>query len=317
MRLLWTAVGVMAMVGCNGSANPSETAVQVRAVPATTELESIPAPARSTEVLRLAEAAAEAERWRESSDLFSAVWDYEFPVDAFFDSLERSRAEAMAEAARDDELKQLVYLEALRERVRTLAGCPEPFPADLPGEYMVHHLIHLGEEVDPEEELNALDPWRVAIQLWRIRRGDSSMDAGRAADLAVARYLERPDLWTGATTDQLWLLAAETDLVNASTVWPEMIRPQWRHAPSGSGLLSVEVRQWGGGLLDPLPGMTGLLVDGQPVSPAWSGRPEPRELAPGTHVIRFLENHLHSHELPVEIAPGSCSALVLVAIAGV
>ncbi len=317
MRIAWTVAVAIVLVGCGDAAPPPEVAAEPGTASESTDLDSLPAPARSTEVLRRAEAAAEAGDWFGAAGLYSAVWEHEFPVDAFFGTLEQSRNEAMANAAGDDDVMQLIHMEALRERVRYLAACPEPFPADLPGEYMVHRLLTFGMEFDPEDELKAADPWRVAIQLWNVRRGYSDVAPNRAAELAVGRYLERPDLWTEAVTGQLWLLAAKADLVEQSGRWPEEIRPSWRSAPAGSGLLAVEVRQWGGGMLHDMPGSTGFFIDGEPATPGWSGRPEPRELAPGTHVVRFLAGQLHSQQIPVDVEPGSCSALVLMAIAGV
>jgi len=317
MRVTWYLAVMMAVVGCHESTNPPGAVAEPRATEAPAELANLPEPARSTEALHRAEAAAQAGRWREVADLYSTVWEHEAPVDAFLTSLETSRFDAMAEASRDDEVMQLIHMEAMRERVRTLAACPDPFPADLPGEYLVHRTLQLGEDVDPAAELAAADPWRVAIQLWAVRRGDSPLKPEKAAELAVARYLERPDLWTDAVTGQLWLLAAEAGLLEPAAEWPEMIRPSWRETPVARGLVVVEVRQWGGGMLHDVPGMVGLLIDGEPVLPGWSGRPEPREVAPGPHTIRFLEQFLHSHEVTIEVEAGRCQALLLVAIAGV
>jgi hypothetical protein len=317
MKVTWCLAVVISIVGCHESMNPPQAVAEPRATDAPTDVAALAEPARSTEMLHRAEAAAEAGRWREAADLFSTAWEYEAPVDAFLTSLETSRSEAMDEAAGDDEVNQLIYMVSMRERVRALAACPEPFPADLPGEYMVHYVLHMGEEVDPIEELSAADPWRVGLQLWSVRRGDSALEPEKAVELAVARYLERPDLWTDAVTGQLWLLAAEAGLVEATDAWPEMIRPKWREAPNDRGLVVVEVRQWGGGMIRTLPGMVGLLIDGEPVSPGWTGRPVPRELTPGPHTVRFLERFLHAREIPLEVEAGRCQALMMVAIAGV
>lgn len=326
MRVLCSMMlATASAVGCGGD-QPAQSGATAPLVPAAAtsveptaevDLDSLPAPARSTELLRRAEAAAAAGRWQEAARYYSATWEHEFPVDAFFTSLEKSRSKAMAEASRDDALNQRIYIEALRERTRRLAACPDPFPNDIPGEYMVHRLLTEEETGNPEQELSAADPWQVATQLWAVRRGDAELEPVRAAELAVARYRERPDLWTEAVTAQLWLLAAESDLIDVSAGWPEAIRPSWRRAPAGGGLLAVEVRQWGGGMLHTLPGSTGLYIDDEPASPGWSGRPEPRELTPGAHVIRFLDGHLHSQKVVVEVEPGRCAVLVLVAIAGV
>ncbi|MCP4897982.1 MAG: hypothetical protein GY906_13500, partial [bacterium] len=161
------------------------------------------------------------------------------------------------------------------------------------------------------------DPWRIAIQLHAVRYGDSDLSPQRAAEIAVDRYGERPDLWTEAVTHQLWLLAAEADLVEESSAWPEELRPSWRHPVSGRGLLAIEVRQWGGGMLQPMPGTIGLLIDGQPANPGWTGRPEPREFESGTHEFRFLNGQLHSSSVKIEIEPGTTKTVLLIAIAGV
>jgi len=320
MRILWSAMLVMMLVGCDekslqGAANGAQPPAGETEEPVS--LDSLPAPARSTELLRRAEEAGAAEAWTEAARLYSRVWEHEFPVDAFFDTVEISRIQVMETAASDQAVSELVYMYAMAEVVRRLTACPEPFPEDLPGEVMVHWILTSKENAEPERELAAADPWRIAAELWAVRHGHSNLKPDLAAERAVARYLSRPDLWTAAATNQLWLLAAESDLVEASSGWPAEIRPAWRRAPSDGGLLTVEVRQWGGGMLRTLPGMTGMLIDGQPAVPGWGGKPEPRKMKPGRHEIRFLDMQLHSRTVPVEVEPGTCQAVMLIAIAGV
>ncbi|MCP4898780.1 MAG: hypothetical protein GY906_17555, partial [bacterium] len=203
MRTTSILVALGFLIGCAGGSaqepNPHVHSAE-NASTNTSDLDDLPSIGHSSELLRQAEEAVTAQNWKGAATLFSRVWEPGFPVDAFVTNLESSRSNAMEQAARHPELRDAIYMQAFKSSVRTLAACPEPFPPDLPGEYMVHGLLATDSRQNPRAELTAADPWRIAIQLHAVRYGDSDLSPQRAAEIAVDRYGERPDLWTEAVT---------------------------------------------------------------------------------------------------------------------